>query len=93
MKTNMLKINAMKKFVKFIYTNAVHLNLWNEYNPAGKIYAGLEKRQATADKRFKFCCERSHKRPSWKDCYLRWAQELKAEKLLKYIQNRKDRKK
>ena len=47
----------MKRFHKFMNTNMVGLNLWSEYNPVGKIYAGLEKRQEIADKRFKFCME------------------------------------
>lgn len=88
----MLKINAMKRFYKFIYTNSVHPELWNMYNPVGKIYAGLERRQETANKRCKFCSDRANKRPLWRDCYLRWAQRIKADKLLNYVQTRKDRK-
>ena len=45
MDVRLLKINAMKRFYKFMNTNMVALNLWSEYNPVGKIYAGLEKRQ------------------------------------------------
>ena len=91
MDIRLLKINAMKKFYKFINTNNVALNLWSEYNPVGKIYAGLEKRQEIADKRFKFCLERSKTRPGWKECYLRYCQLSKADLLLKYIKQRKER--
>ena len=91
MDIRLLKINAMKKFYKFINTNNVALNLWSEYNPVGKIYAGLEKRQKIADKRFKFCLQRSKTRPKWKECYLRYCQLAKADSLLEYIKQRKER--
>ena len=91
MNIRLLKINAMQRFHKFMNTNMVALNLWSEYNPVGKIYAGLEKRQEIADKRFKFCMERSRKRPSWKVCYLRYCQLAKADELLIYIKERKER--
>jgi len=91
MDIRLLKINAMKRFYKFMNTNMVALNLWSEYNPVGKIYAGLEKRQEIADKRFKFCMERSRTRPGWKVCYLRYCQLAKADTLLDYVKQRKER--
>ena len=42
-------------------------------------------KSARADKRFKFCMERSRTRPGWKVCYLRYCQLAKADELLNYI--------
>ena len=75
----------MKRFYKFMNTNMVALNLWSEYNPVGKIYAGLEKRQEIADKRFKFCMERSRMRPSWKVCYFSNSRARKTKKIFRGI--------
>ena len=88
MKNNLLKVNAMKKFARWLDTNRVHIELWDMYNPMGKIYEGLERRQQRADDRDRFCRIRSRQRISWKDTYSRLGQFIKAELLLKYIKHR-----
>ena len=44
MDVRLLKINAMKRFYKFMNTNMVALNLWSEYNPVGKILCWFRKK-------------------------------------------------
>lgn len=93
MNTRLLKINAMKRFNKWLSTRNVATYLWDLYNPLGKIYAGLERRQAEADARDTFIDERSKKRNSWKWMFMRQNQDVIGNRLLKYIQTRYERKK
>ena len=93
MNTRLLKINAMKRFNKWLSTRNVATYLWDLYNPLGKIYAGLERRQAKADARDTFIDERSKKRNSWKWMFMRQNQDVIGNRLLKYIQTRYERKK
>lgn len=93
MKTKLLYKNAMKRFGRWLDINSVATHLWGEYNPIGKIYLGLERRQQAADERDKFVEDRRRKRPRWKNMYLRYEQSLKAEKLINYICKRYLRKK
>ena len=48
MKVNLLKINKIKKVGRWLDVNSVAIDLWEQYNPIGKIYLGLEKRQQAA---------------------------------------------
>jgi len=93
MNTRLLKINAMKRFNKWLSTRNVATYLWDLYNPLGKIYAGLERRQAEADARDTFIDERSKKRNSWKWMFMRQNQDVIGNRLLGYIQTRYERKK
>jgi hypothetical protein len=101
MKTKLLYKNAMKRFSRWLDINSVATHLWGEYNPIGKIYLGLERRQQAADERDKFVEDRRRKRPGWKNMYLRYEQSLKAEyeqsckaeNLINYIYKRYLRKK
>ena len=51
MKTKLLYKNAMERFGRWLDINSVATHLWGEYNPVGKIYLGLERRQQAADER------------------------------------------
>jgi len=93
MKTKLLYKNAMKRFSHWLDTNSVATHLWSEYNPIGKIYLGLERRQKAANERDKFVIDRRRKRPSWKQMYLRYEQSSKALDLTNYILKRYLRKK
>ena len=93
MKTKLLYKNAMKRFSRWLDTNSVATHLWGEYNPIGKIYLGLEKRQQAADERDKFVEDRRKKRPKWKQMYLRYEQSSKALDLINYICKRYSRRK
>ena len=88
MKTKLLYKNAMKRFSRWLDINSVATHLWGEYNPVGKIYLGLERRQEAANER-----DRRRKRPGWKSMYLRYEQSCKAENLINYILKRYLRKK
>ena len=61
MKTKLLYKNAMKRFSRWLDINSVATHLWGEYNPIGKIYLGLERRQQAADERDKFVEDRRRK--------------------------------
>lgn len=93
MKTKLLYKNAMKRFSRWLDINSVATHLWSEYNPIGKIYLGLERRQQAADERDKFVEDRRRKRPKWKQMFLRYEQSSKAENLINYIFKRYLRKK
>jgi len=93
MKTKLLYKNAMKRFSHWLDTNSVATHLWSEYNPIGKIYLGLERRQQAANERDKFVIDRRRKRPGWKSMYLRYEQSSKALDLTNYILKRYLRKK
>ena len=93
MKTKLLYKNAMKRFGRWLDINSVSTHLWGEYNPVGKIYLGLERRQEAANKRDKFVENRRRKRPGWKSMYLRYEQSSKALELINYILKRYLRKK
>ena len=83
----------MKRFSHWLDTNSVATHLWSEYNPIGKIYLGLERRQQAANERDKFVIDRRRKRPGWKSMYLRYEQSSKALDLTNYILKRYLRKK
>jgi len=93
MKTKLLYKNAMKRFSRWLDINSVATHLWGEYNPFGKIYLGLERRQEAANERDRFVENRRRKRPGWKSMYLRYEQSCKAENLINYILKRYLRKK
>ena len=93
MKTKLLYKNAMKRFSHWLDTNSVATHLWSEYNPIGKIYLGMERRQQAANERDKFVIDRRRKRPGWKSMYLRYEQSSKALDLTNYILKRYLRKK
>ena len=93
MKTKLLYKNAMKRFSRWLDINSVATHLWGEYNPVGKIYLGLERRQEAANERDKFVENRRRKRPGWKSMYLRYEQSSKALELINYILKRYLRKK
>lgn len=93
MNTRLLKINAMKRFTRWLDINNVHNSLWDEYNPLGKIYEGLERRAQEANQRDKFCHTRRQQRPTWSDMFSRSSHFNRANKLLTYIQTRYERKK
>ena len=83
----------MKRFSHWLDINSVATHLWGEYNPVGKIYLGLERRQEAANERDRFVENRRRKRPGWKSMYLRYEQSCKAENLINYILKRYLRKK
>jgi len=92
MKIRLLKINAMKRFVKWLDVNSVHSSLWSAHIHDDTFFA-LEKRQKQADDRDKFWFDRCEKRPRYKDPFVppRVAQYSKAQELLAYINERKSR--
>lgn len=93
MKTKLLSKNAMKRFSRWLDINRVATHLWDEFNPVGKIYLGLERRQQEAEERDKFVRHRMKIRPNWSSMFLRYEQSFKAENLINYICKRHLRKK
>ena len=92
MNIRLLKINAMKRFCRWLDTNRVAVYLWDMFNPVGKIYLGLEKRQRTAEIRDKFVEERRKKRPYWKWAFERQGQSIIANRILKFVTLRHEKK-
>ena len=88
MNINLFKINKMKKVGRWLDVSSVAIDLWEQYNPIGKIYLGLEKRQQTADARDKFVRTRMKTRPGWRMMFLRYEQSSKALDLINYILKR-----
>ena len=88
MKKKFLKINNIKRFCRWLDVSSVAVELWDLYNPIGKIYLGLEKRQKASEERNKFCFERAKIRSSWKPTYSRFGQYEMAKKLLTYVRSR-----
>ena len=88
MNINLFKINKMKKVGRWLDVSSVAVELWDLYNPIGKIYLGLEKRQKASEERNKFCFERAKIRSSWKPTYSRFGQYEMAKKLLTYVRSR-----
>ena len=70
--TSLLKISNMKKFVKWMEVSSVHPQLWDHYNPLGKVYKGLEKRQKIADERDSFINKKLKTRNSWRMAFTRY---------------------
>ena len=96
MNTRLLKINAMKRFTRWLDTNYVHLSLFRVYvhMPLSKTYIGLEKREERARQRDKFWEARCKVRPKFRgDDFVsnRVAHFVKAKDLLNYIIKRKQR--
>ena len=90
MNIRLLKINAMKRFTRWLDINNVHPALWNEWMWNSKTFMGLHRRQEQADERNKFC--RNRKGKSLKGLeYDRFKQGSKANQLLNYITTRKKR--
>jgi len=90
MKINLLKINTMKRFAKWLDTNNVHYTLWDKWMWNDKVFLGLDRRQRQANERDKFC--RNRKRPGFKHLAdNRLEQFSKSDKLLTYIVKRKAR--
>mgnify|MGYP003665563152 FL=1 len=88
MKKKFLKINNIRRFCKWLDVSSVAVELWDLYNPIGKIYLGLEKRQKASEERNKFCLERAKIRYSWKPTFSRFGQYEMAKKLLTYVRSR-----
>ncbi len=88
MKKKFLKINNLKRFCRWLDVSSVAVELWDLYNPVGKIYLGLERRQKASDERDKFCLNRARIRTSWKSTYSRFGQYEMAKKLLTYVRSR-----
>ena len=88
MKKKFLKINNIKRFCRWLDVSSVAVELWDLYNPIGKIYLGLEKRQKASEERNKFCFERAKIRSSWKLTFSRFGQYEMAKKLLTYVRSR-----
>jgi len=77
----------MKRFARWLDINHVHPAMWDEWMDYNKVWDGLERRQAQADERDKFC--RNRKRPGFKRlAYDRVHQFSKAQELLTYIKKR-----
>jgi len=93
MDIRLLKINAMKRFCRWLDTNRVATYLWSEFNPVGKIYLGLERRQRISEIRDKFVEERRKKRPYWKWAFERQGQSIIANKILEFVTLRHEKKK
>ena len=96
MNTKLLKINAMKKFTEWLYTNQVHLSVFRVYvhMPLSKPQIGLEKREERARQRDKFWQARCKVRPKFSNepfVSMRIAHGVKATDLLGYIIKRKQR--
>ena len=72
MDISLLKITKMKKFVKWMEVRNVHIGLWDIYNPLGKIYQGLERRQKIASERDSFVSKRRKTRKSWSNGFTRY---------------------
>ena len=87
MNTRLLKINAMKRFAKWLDINHVHPDMWDEWMYYEKVWNGLERRQQQAYERDRFC--RDRKRPSFKRlAYDRVNQFIQAQELLTKIKKR-----
>lgn len=93
MNIRLLKINAAKRFCRWLNTNRVATYLWDMFNPVGKIYLGLERRQKTAETRDKFVEERRKKRPYWKWAFERQGQSIIANRILEFVTLRHEKKK
>jgi len=96
MNTRLLKINAMKRFTRWLDTNYVHLSLFRVYvhMPLSKTYIGLEKREERARQRDKFWKARCKIRPKFSNepfVSARIAHGVKATDLLGYIIKRASR--
>jgi hypothetical protein len=93
MNIRLLKINAMKRFCRWLNTNRVATYLWDMFNPVGKIYLGLERRQQAADERDQFVEERRKIRPNWRWTFERQNQFIMATRLLEFVTLRHENKK
>jgi hypothetical protein len=91
MKINLLKINAMKRFAKWLDIKHVHSSLWGEWFYYDRVFLGLDKREKQANERDNFCRTRCTQRSSWKETYSKLGQSTMSYKLLKYIIKRKNR--
>jgi len=87
MNTRLLKINAMKRFARWLDTNRVALHLWDEWCWNSKVFMGLVRRDEQCTERDKFC--RDRKRPGFEHLeHDRSNQGSKAYELLRYIEKR-----
>lgn len=94
MNIRLLKINAAKRFCRWLDINSVATYLWDYWwDPVGKIYLGLERRQRTAETRDKFVEERRKKRPYWKWAFERQGQSIIANRILEFVTLRHEKKK
>ena len=75
----------MKKFVKWMEVSSVHPQLWNRYNPLGKIYKGLEKRQKIADERDSFINKKLKTRNSWRMAFTRYGRIERAHDVYGFV--------
>lgn len=96
MKTRLLKINAMKRFVRFLDQPNVHhstVDYWASPFCRGKEWENISNRMDSVEERWNFCLDRGKKRKHWKSSMLRSEQYTIANKLLHFIQKRYERKK
>jgi hypothetical protein len=96
MNTRLLKINAMKRFSRWLDQSEVHhstIDYWASQFCRGKEWENISKRLDSVQERWKFCCERAKKRKKWGSSILRSEQYKLAGRLLTYIKKRNERKK
>lgn len=96
MNTRLLKINAMKRFVRWLDQSEVHhstIDYWASPFCRGKEWENISERLDSVQERWKFCCNRGKKRKHWKSSMLRSEQYVIANKLLYFIQQRYERRK
>jgi len=72
MKTSLLEISNMKKFVEWMEVRNVDVRLWDHYNPLVMGYKGLKKRQKIADERDSFINKKLKTRNSWRMAFTRY---------------------
>ena len=72
MKTSLLKISNMKKFVKWMEVRNVDVRLWNFYNPLNKYYQSLERRDKIANERDRYINKKIKTRNSWRMAFTRY---------------------
>lgn len=96
MKTRLLKINAMKKFTRWLDQSEVHhstIDYWASPFCRGKEWENISERLDSVQERWSFCSSRGRKRKHWRSSILRSEQYMIANKLLNFIKHRHERKK
>jgi len=97
MNTRLLKINAMKRFCRFLDQTDVHpstIDYWASPFCRGKEWENIEERLDSNQRRWNFCIAREKRgNKRWKSAYLRSKQFELAELFLKYISKRNQKKK
>lgn len=97
MNTRLLKINAMKRFCRFLDQTDVHsstIDYWASPFCRGKEWDNIEERLDSTQRRWNFCVTREKRGTKmWKGAYLRSRQNDIADIFLKYITKRNQKKK